>query len=134
MSWTLYGILGQDNKIYYGQTNNVKKRWKEHIKSKKGAVRDLLDEGLCFFMELENFKTKEEARLTEALVIETQPCVNRRGELIEVGIDRKEYGKLYRGYRDEVFNKKGKCPHCGKEMIDRNLNRHYERCKFINKN
>ena len=133
MSWTLYGVLGQDNKIYYGQTNNVEKRWKEHIKSKKGVVREMLDEGLCFFMELETFNNKEEARLTEALVIETQPCVNKRGELIEVGIDRKEYGKLYRGYRDEVFNKKGNCLYCGKEMIDRNLNRHYETCKLVNK-
>ena len=33
--------------------------------------------------------------------------------------------------REMLFNKKGKCKYCGVEMIDRNLNRHYNSCKGI---
>jgi len=130
--WTLYCVLDSKQRIYYGQSKHVEQRWKEHIKyGKGGVVREMLDEGLCFFMELETFETQEEARLTEALVIEMLPCVNKRSELLAVALDKKEYGKLYRGFRDEVFNKKGKCKYCNKLMIDRNLPRHYDSCNGI---
>ena len=126
--YVLYCVLDSKGREYYGQTKKINKRWKQHVKSKYGPVREMLDEGLCFFIELETFETQEEARLTEALVIAMLPCVNRRSELLEVAIDKKQYGKLYRGYKDEIFNKKGCCPHCGLEMIARNLNRHYDTC------
>lgn len=132
MAYTLYSVTSEDGGVYYGQTYDTKKRWQQHHHNKMGVVRAMLDKGKCEFKELENFDTQEEARLTEALVIETFPCVNRRSELLEVALDKKEYGKLYRGYRDEIFNKKGKCPHCGVVMIDRNLNRHYNKCKILN--
>ena len=130
MSHTLYSITDKHGRIYYGQTNDVAKRWKQHYDKKDGVVRELLNTGYCRFEELEYFETKEEARLTEALLIELFPCVNKRGEMVGVVIPREEYGLNYRQYRNEVFNKKGKCPHCGLVMIDRNIPRHIGSCKF----
>jgi len=131
MVWTLYCVVDSKQRIYYGQSKHVKHRWVEHVKSKYGVVREMLDDGLCFFMELETYETEEEALLTEALLIEMFPCVNKKSEIVEVAIDKKEYGKLYRGFKDDIFNKKGKCKYCGVEMIDRNLPRHYNSCKGI---
>jgi len=131
MRWSLYSVSNDTGKIYYGQTQDIEERWKQHNRKKEGVVKELLDEGKCELKILENFDTYEEARLTEALAIEMLPCVNKRSELLDVVIDKKEYGKLYRGYRDEVFNKKGKCKFCGVVMIDRNLKRHYGRCGIL---
>jgi len=132
MAYTLYSVTSEDGRTYYGQTYDTEKRWKKHREDRECVVGRMLDDSKCEFNVLENFNTREEARLTEALVIEMFPCVNKRGELTEVAIDKGEYGKLYRGYRDEVFNKKGKCRFCNLKMIDRNLNRHYTRCKILN--
>ena len=107
MRWSLYSIANDTGKIYYGQTQDTHERWKQHKRGKKGVVGELLNEGKCEFKILENFNTYEEARLTEALAIEMLPCVNKRSELLDVVLDKKDYGKLYRGFRDEVFNKKG---------------------------
>ncbi len=131
MTWTLYCLIDKNERIYYGQSIHPQKRFYEHQKKKTGVVSEMLKSGLCFFIELETYETEEEAVLTEALLIEMFPCVNRRGERTEVAIDKKEYGRLYRGYRDEVFNKKGKCKYCNVEMIDRNLPRHYDKCIAI---
>ena len=132
MSHTLYSITDKHGRIYYGQTNDVAKRWKQHYDKKDGVVRELLNTGYCKFEELEYFDTKEEARLTEALLIELFPCVNKRSELVSVAIPQEEYGQNYRKYHNETFNKKGKCPYCNKVMIDRNIPRHTatNRCKF----
>ena len=131
MTWTLYCLIDGNEGIYYGQSIHPQKRFLEHQHSKTGVVGEMLKNGLCFFIELETYETEVEAVLTEALLIEMFPCVNKRGELLEVALDKKEYGKLYRGYRDEVVNKKGKCKYCNVEMIARNLPRHYDRCKAI---
>lgn len=131
----LYSVTCEDGRVYYGSTNDTKKRWQQHKYNRMGVVRQMLEDGKCEFKVLENFDNYEEARLTEALVIEMMPCVNRRSELLDVIIDTKEYSKLYRTYNYDTFNKKGKCKFCGLNMIDRNLNRHYKRCqKLMDKN
>jgi predicted GIY-YIG superfamily endonuclease len=131
--YCLYSITAADGRVYYGSTNDTKKRWQQHKYNRMGVVRQMLDESKCEMKVLEYFDNYEEARLTEALVIETFPCVNRRSELLDVIIDtKKDYGKLYRSFNYDLFNKKGKCRYCGLLMIDRNLKRHYNRCKILN--
>jgi len=133
MKYHVYQITNKVGDTYYGYTADPVVRWEKHRHKKDGVVRKLINGGDAKFTIIETYDTEDEARLTEALLIEMFECVNLKGEITAVAIEPNEYFKNYRRYKNDIFNKMGTCPHCEMEMISRNLPRHYGRCKALRK-
>jgi len=122
---------------YFGNTNNLKRRMCQHRHpNNECASKKLFEFGEVEVIEHITYTDKEEAALTEALLINSVPCINKREEKV-VGLvcdSYLEYLKLYRTYCYDVVNKKNKCDLCGKKMLARNIHRHKKlNCKGVQK-
>jgi len=122
---------------YFGNTNNIKQRLAQHKHpSNKCSSKKLFEYGEVEVIEHITYTDKEEADLTEAMLINYVPCINQREEKV-IGLvcnSYLEYLKLYRTYCYDVVNKKNKCDLCGKKMLARNIHRHKRlNCKAVKK-
>ena len=122
---------------YFGKTTDLKRRMAQHQHiNNECASKKLFEFGEVEVIEHITYTDKEEAALTEAMLINYVPCVNRRGECV-IGLECDsylEYLKLYRTYCYDVVNKKNECDLCGKKMLARNIHRHKKQnCKGASK-
>ena len=137
MTYIIYELKNEVGS-YFGNTTDLKRRMAQHRhpNNNECASKYLFDFGEVEIIEHITYTNKEEAALTEAMLINSVPCINKREEKV-IGLvcnSYLEYLKLYRTYCYDVVNKKNKCDLCGKKMLARNIHRHKKlNCKGVSK-